>query len=284
MLLDLLQNTRRLVPARALPGMISRRVDKLWESEEFRAQQERQMRYLLEFTDRAPESAELARGYTEQMMLRSYLRWHPRAITRQPVRNVERLTGRDQSRPLVMSFMHHARYDGLFASLARAGATCHIMTWPDALEPTAPVLIKQHIRVVRRGGPLVPATGGTDGLVAQMKPGVMMAIASDVPGRTEIDFLGRRVLASFGAARIAAITDSPVVLVTSCLDDAGMSYLQVNEPLEPSDFADPAALLAEMMRLHGQAVLAWPEALDAPLGRWNRLEEPGTEPATEPAT
>ncbi|HET6153742.1 MAG TPA: hypothetical protein VFE15_12340 [Marmoricola sp.] len=274
MLVDLLQHTRRLVPARALPGMVSRRVDKLWESEEFRAQQERQMRYLLEFTDRAAEAPDLARGYTEQMMLRSYLRWHPRAITRQPVRNVERLTGRDQSRPLVMSFMHHARYDGLFASLSRAGATCHIMTWPDALEKTAPALIKQHIRVVRRGGPLVPATGGTAGLVAQMKPGVMMAIASDVASRTEIDFLGRRVLGSFGAARIAAITNSPVVLVTSHRDGDSGSYLQVHEALEPGDFADPGALLAEMMRLHGEAVLAWPEALDAPWSRWGHLDEP----------
>ncbi|RNL61230.1 hypothetical protein EFK50_17845 [Nocardioides marmoriginsengisoli] len=269
----MIQRVRGLVPAAALPGIVRRRIDRLWANDAYRELQEAQMRHVVEFTDRAEEIPELARGHAEQMMLRGYLRWHPRRITRQPVRDVEWLTTRrDRSRPVVMSFMHHHRYDGMFGSLARAGAPSNILTLPDALEPDAPVQIKQHIRVVRRGGTLVPTTGGTGVIVDAMLPGSIWSIASDVPGRTPVDFLGRRVLGSFGAARIATITDSPVVLVTSHRDGAGGSYLQVHAPLEPKDFADPADLLSEMLRRHGQAILEWPEALDAPLSRWGRAD------------
>lgn len=270
---DVVQSLRRLVPARALPDLIRRRIDRLWEDPEYRASQEDQMRYLLEHTERADEVTPLARAYAEQMMLRSYLRWHPRKITRQPVRDVEWLTTRrDPNRPVVLSFLHHHRYDGMFASLARVGVRCDIVTLPDALAPDAPAHIKQHIRVCRRGGTMIPTTGGTEALVAGMGPGTTLAIATDVPGRTPVEFLGRKVLGSFGAARIAFLTDSPVVLVTARRDDAGSSYLQVHEPLEPRAYGDAAGLLTEILRLHGEAVLAWPEALDAPQSRWGRFD------------
>lgn len=269
---ELVQRVRGLVPASALPGLVRRRVARLWADPVYREKQEAEMRFLLEHTSRAGEVAELARGYAEHAMLRSYLRWHPRAITRQPVAGVEWLTSRrDTARPLVLSFLHHGRYDGLFASLARHGADLDILTLPDALEPDAPVQIRQHVRVVRRGGRMVPTTGGTDAIVGAMRPGSVWAIASDVPGRTPVQFLGREVLGSFGAARIAFLTDSPVVLVTSHRDGSGLSAgsrLQVHAPLEPRDFAGPAELLAEILRRHGEAVLAWPEALDNPRARW----------------
>jgi len=273
---ELVQRVRGLVPAAALPVLVRRRVDRLWADPVYRAEQEAEMRFLLEHTSRAGEVADLARGYCEHAMLRSYLRWHPRAITRQPVSGVAWLTsGRDTTRPVVLSFLHHARYDGLFASLARHGADLDILTLPDALEPDAPAQIRQHVRVVRRGGRMVPTTGGTAAIVGAMRPGSVWAIASDVPGRTPVEFLGRKVLGSFGAARIAFLTDSPVVLVTSHRADPGLdpglsaaSRLQVHAPLEPRDFAGPAELLAEILRRHGEAVLAWPEALDNPRARW----------------
>ena len=100
----------------------------------------------------------------------------------------------------------------------------------------------------------------------------ILGIASDVPGRTPVTFLGRRVVGSFGAPRMATTTNSPVVLVTA-RRDAGGSYLQLDPPLEPADFADPGALLDEMLRRHGEAILAWPEALESPLARFGALEE-----------
>lgn len=274
--LDSLQHVRALVPARSVPGMARRRVDKLWEHEAFRTGNEASMRFLLEHTDRADEIPELARAHAEQSVIRSFLRYHPRAITRQPVRGIESLTtGRDPSRAMVLSFMHHHRYDGLFGSLRRHGVDITALTMPWALGPEAPKLTRQHMSVVARGATVRAATGGTAGLVEEMKPGVIMAIASDVPGQTPVTFLGRDVLGSFGAARVAALSNSPVVLVTAHREGDG-SYLQVHDPLEPADFADPADLLVEMLRRHEAPILAWPEALDMPLQRWGRLDEVGS--------
>lgn len=231
------------------------------------------MRFLLEHTNRAPEIPELARAYAERTMLRGWLRWHPRTLTRQRVVGIEHLTtGRDPSRSIILSFMHHNQYDGMFASLARAGAHCHILALADVLVPNAPAQLKQHMRVVGRDSTLVPTTGGTATVLATLKPGVVMAIASDVASRTPVEFLGRKVMGSFGAARIASMTNSQVVLVTSVRDDEDSHHLQVHAPLEPATFEDPAHLLVEMLRRHGEAVLAWPEAFDTPLARFGKLE------------
>jgi lauroyl/myristoyl acyltransferase len=266
------EQARALVPPAVLPTLVRRRIDALWDDENFRAAQTDEMRFLLEHTDRAGEIPVLARAYAEQTMLRSYLRWHPRAITRQRVRGAEWLTTRrDPARAVVLSFAHHARYDGLFGSLARVGVAAEVLTLPAALEPGAPATVRQHIRVVRRGATTVPALGGTEAVVARMRPGAVLAIASDVPGRTPVQFLGRRVLGSFGAARVAVLSDSPVVVVTSHRDAHG-GHLRVHPPLEPRAFPDAAALLEAVLARHAAAVLAWPEAVDTPLARWGSLD------------
>ena len=267
-----LHQVRRLVPVALVPAVVRRRLDQVWTDADFRAQAEGQMRYLLEHTERADEVAELARGYAEQMLLRSYLRWHPNAITRQRVRGIEWLTTRrDPDRGVVLSFMHHNRYDGMFGSLARLGPLIHTVAAPEMVAPDAPISFRQHIHVVRRGSVTVPSSGGTEALVALLGEGVILGIASDFPGRTPVTFLGRRVLGSFGAARLATLTNSPVVLVTVHRDAEG-SYLQVEPPIEPADFDDPGPLLDEILRRHEGPVLAWPEAFESPVARFGALD------------
>lgn len=265
-----LQRLRSLIPVSALPALARRRVDSLWQNEEFRSAQEAEMQFLLEYTDRAPEIPELARGYTEFALLRGYRRWHPGHLSRQPVNGAEWLTTkRDPERGILLSFLHHAQYDGLFASLARHGVALHTVVAPEAFDPASAVQLRQHFKVagMMPSTTLVPATIGTAGMVELLEKRAILAIASDVAGRTPVQFLGRELRGSFGAARIATQTTSPVVLVTSHRGADGSPWLQVHEPLEPGDFADPADLLAEVMRRHEPAVLAWPEAFDSPYGR-----------------
>ncbi len=271
-MIDALQRVRSLVPASALPGLVERRIDKLWEDPAFRDTQLRQMTFLLGASERAGESPQLARSFAEQSMLRAWMRWHPRAITEQRVEGIEWLTTRrDPERSTVLSFMHHHRFEGMFASLKRVGADLTVLALAEAMTSEAPAYLRQHMRVVARGATVLPTGGGTDAVVAAMRPGVTMAIASDVPGRTEVEFLGRKVLGSFGAARIATVTNSPVVL-GRVVRDADGHHLKVDPPLEPGDFASPKDLLDEMLRRHGEAVLAWPEAVDSPLARWGSLD------------
>lgn len=267
---DQVQRVRSAIPVRALPALARRRVDALWQDEAFRTAQEAEMRFLLEHTEREPEIPVLARGYTEFALLRGYRRWHPRHLSHQPVTGIEWLTTkRDPERGVLLSFVHHAQYEGLFPSLARQGAAIHVVVAPEAFDPASPAQLRQHFKVagMMPSTTLVPATIGSAGMVELVEQGEIVAIASDVAGRTPVQFLGRELRGSFGAARIATQTNTPVVLVTSHRSADGSPSLQVHEPLEPADYADPADLLAEIMRRHEPAVLAWPEAFDSPYTR-----------------
>jgi lauroyl/myristoyl acyltransferase len=148
-----------------------------------------------------------------------------------------------------------------------------VLITPEVLGPDTPTGMKQHIRMLSYGNRVIPAVGGTDAIQAQLVPGLSMGIASDVPGHTEVTFLGRRVRASFGAALIAHRTNSQVLVVTSHQAEEGGTYIQVHEPLEPTTFDQPMDLLHEILARHGEAVLAWPEALDTPLARWGIIDE-----------
>lgn len=268
---DALQNIRGLIPVPTIMKIIEGKVDRLWEVEGGRDRYVEAMEFVVGKTERAGEVEDLAKKYAVQQALRNYMRYKPRTITRQPVRDIEWLTTkRDPSRPMVLSFFHHHRFDGMFGSLKRAGADLSVLVVEEGLDKNAFKILRQHMKVVARGGRLIPAKGGTDALVAELKPGVTLCIASDVPGRTPVQFLGRTVLGSFGAARAATLADAPVALVTSHQDGKGGNYLQIHEPLEPRDFDDPADLLAEIIRIQGEAVLAWPEALDFPLQRFGQ--------------
>lgn len=267
---DLVHEVRRFIPLPVLLAVARRRVRSLWQDPAYRAAQEANVRFLLEHTSRFQEIPALAREYAEFDVLRNYRRWRPQHLLRQPVHGIEWLTARrDPARGVVLSFMHHGQYDGLVASLANAGVCVQPLVAPDAFDPAAPVQIRQHYKLSSGvpGSTLVNAGDGSARLVEVLAGGEILVVASDVAGRTPVIFMGREILGSFGAARVATETDSPVVLVTSHRDAEGRSYFQLHEPLEPSDFADPGDLLSQIFKLHEPAVLAWPAAYDSPLGR-----------------
>lgn len=239
----------------------------------YREQQEAQMRHLLEFTDRAEEIPELARRYAEETMLKTHVSWHPRLVTGEPVRGIEWLTTRrDPGRPVILSFIHHWRYEGIFKALKRRGVDLDIMITPLWLDPSITPQLRHHLNIFASGGRMIPALGGTDKFAEMLKPGVVMAIACDVPSKTEVTFLGRRTRGSFGIARLATMTNSQVVIIRALRDETG-SYFQIDPPLEPSDFDGPQELLDAILERHGEAVLAWPEVLDTPTARFAPLEE-----------
>ncbi|HEX4190609.1 MAG TPA: hypothetical protein VHZ06_06395 [Marmoricola sp.] len=268
---------RRVIPPALLRSMARKRVEQLWENDAYRELQEAQMRFLLEFTDRAPEIPALARRFAEETILKTHLRWHPWKIVRQEVRGIEWLTTkRDASRPTILNFMHHYQYEGCFASVRRAGAALTILTLHSVMGKDQPPGMRQHIGLVAQGGVQIPTLGGTDFIADQLLPGMTMAIASDIPGHTPTTFLGREVLSSFGAARISMMKDAPVVLLTVEREPDGHHYLQLHEPLDPRNYTDPKDLLADILKGHEAAILAWPEVVDMPRARFGHVEGWGT--------
>jgi lauroyl/myristoyl acyltransferase len=100
--------------------------------------------------------------------------------------------------------------------------------------------------------------------------GAVVALASDVAGRTPVTFAGRPLLGSAGAAHLARKTGSPVVVLTAHPGPDGRPFVRLAAPLDPADHDSGEELLAAMLRLHESAVLDWPEATDVPLDRWGR--------------
>lgn len=269
---DRVMESRRFVPLPILTRLGQRKFEKLWQHEWFRRTGEENMTFVLGETERAAEIPEVARRYAEYDLMRNYRRWHPSKLVHQRVEGIEVLKDRDPARGMIVSFMHHAQYDGMAPSIARLGVPFDGLVAPEAFmsrkEPV-PVQLRQHYKVVgsHPNIHLVNAADGSAPLAERLAQGHILFIASDVAGRTPIRFMGRDIVGSFGAALLAAKTNSSVVLVTAHPEPDGRPYLRLHEPLEPSDFTDPADLLNEIFKRHEPAILAWPEAYDSPLGR-----------------
>lgn len=237
----------------------------------------RQMAFLLDCSGQPADIEAVARRYVERMTWRAELRYHPEMITRQPVTGLEHVNGRrGPTGGLIINFMHHGQFDGAFGSLVRAGVrpmkiACH----PAMFDPDGSDWILQHCRVSALGGePFDVSVKGYADMIGMLKDGEIVAIATDVPGRTPLTFAGRRLLGSSGAARLALETNTPVVCVTAHPTPKG-PRLELSAPLLPEDFGSPGELLNAIVAHHEGPVLAWPEASDWPRRRWTLLDAEG---------
>jgi lauroyl/myristoyl acyltransferase len=147
-----------------------------------------------------------------------------------------------------------------------------MIVYPYMVRADAPSWLKQHMSVACTGGGVaVSSEVGTQGILDLLNQGQVAAVASDVPGRTSLRFVGRDVLGSYGAARLAADAGSPVVVMT-CEQDARGSFVRLHEPLDPKEFESPRELLEEMLSRHERVIVQWPEATDLPLSRWGTVQ------------
>jgi lauroyl/myristoyl acyltransferase len=265
---------RSRLPASLLPAVVEARLRAAWARPSVREDARAQMRFLLELTRPEADLESVARAYVRYQIRRGELRWHPDLVTRLRVVGGEHLVrAREPGVGVVLSFMHHGYYDGAFPSLS-LGPRLHMVCYSYMLRDDAPAWLRQHVRLATTGGGVpVSADVGNDGIAALLARGEVVAIASDVPGRTPVNFAGRPVLGSFGAARLAVATGSPVVVMTTEEDAAG-PFVHLHEPLDPERFDSPRELLERMLSMHESVILRWPEATDIPLSRWGTAVAP----------
>jgi lauroyl/myristoyl acyltransferase len=268
---------RGRIPRALVPFMVAARFRVAWSRSSMRDDARAQMHFLLEHTRPDADLEAVARAYVRNQIWRGELRWHPEMITRLRVAGIEHLIeARERGRGVMLNFVHHGHYDGAFPSMARLGVQCHMVVYPYMLDDRAPGWLRQHVRVASIGGGVVVSAGaGTDGITALLRRGEVVAIASDVPGRTPLRFVGRDVLGSSGAARLAATTNSPVVVMTFDRDEKG-PLVRLHEPLEPERYDAPMALLGQMLAIHESALVRWPEWTDLPLSRWGSVRAEAT--------
>ena len=270
---DIANKVRARVPKALIPALVAARTRLAWRRQAVREDALAQMGFVLEKTSPDADIEAVARAYVRYQARRGELRWHPELLTSLPVEGIDHLlAARAEGRGVVLNFMHHGYYDGAFPSIARLGAPAHLVVYPYMLEDDAPLWLQQHVKVgSMNGGTAVSAGMGTDGLLSLLRRGEILALASDVPGRTPLRFVGRDVLGSFGAARLAGLANAPVVVMTSEENESG-PFIRLHEPLDPEDFPTPEDLLEQMLPIHETVLLRWPEAADLPLSRWGTTE------------
>jgi lauroyl/myristoyl acyltransferase len=275
---------RARVPRALLPALVAARTRLAWRRPAVREDARAQMRFLLEGTRFDADLDTVARAYVRYQARRGELRWHPELITGLRVEGMDHLRAvRAEGRGVVLNFAHHGYYDGAFPSIARLGVRSHMVCYPYMIEPDAPAWLRQHVKVaMTHGNVAVSAAVGTDGMLDLLRRGEVLALASDVPGRTPLRFAGRDVLGSFGAARLALTAGASVVVLTS-EEDARGPFIRLHEPLDPAGFATPEALLERMLAIHESVQLRWPEATDIPLSRWGvaQVSTSGAAPRVE---
>ena len=202
-----------------------------------------------------PTSRRGRAAYVRGQIWRGELRWHPELITR-PARRRASSTcwpRASRGRGVMLNFMHHGTYEGALR-VARRGSG-YRRTWsstPTCCATTRPRWLKQHMRVGlhrrrRRASAPRSARRGSSTCSTRARS---WRIASDVPGRTPLRFAGREVMGSFGAARIAADAGSPVVVMTSELDERGPVRPPARAARARRTSSHPQALLEEMLARH----------------------------------
>jgi lauroyl/myristoyl acyltransferase len=265
----LVEALRRGTPTSLVPLVVWLRTRIAWLIPSVREDARAQMRFLLEEARPDADIDAAAKAYVRRMVWRGEARWHPELLTRQRIVGFENLvSARDLGRGVIINYMHHAGYEGLSPSLSRLGIRSHMMGFDHIFGDDAPGWLKQNLRVSTSGGNItVSVAVGSQGIADLLTEGHVVTLASDVPGRTPVRFVNRDLMGSFGAARIAHGTDSPVVIATSEVDEQG-PFVRIHEPLLPADFENPRDLLEEMLARHEPVILAWPEAVDIPLSRW----------------
>lgn len=266
---------RAAVPDAFVPAVVRARVSAKRRRSPARERARREMEWLIGAV--APDRVESAAdAYLVRDVVRSEWRYHPRLISYQPVENAVALTkARATGRGVVVSFLHHGHYEGATASLAVADAPLGIVVSPEMLATDAPTFLRQHVRAgtVTGNHPVDAGLGGKE-LGGRLAKGEALAIATDVPGRAKVPFLGRDRLGSSGAAKLAAATNSLVVTMHAHCEGDGSLWLSLGDPIEPRDFADADALLRHLVATQEESVLAWPEGYHQPTLRWG-TEEPG---------
>jgi lauroyl/myristoyl acyltransferase len=263
---------RRGTPQSVVPLIVRLRTRRALADPAMLADAREQMRFLLERTRPDADIEAHAREYVELWMRRAELRWRHKMVCSQPVDGLEHLlVARDLGRGVLVNFMHHAQYEGAFSSIAGLGVPSEVILHPNMLKPDAPEHMKQRVRVGTYLCQPHSTEIGMQGISDLVAAGKVVTIASDAPGSAEVTFAGRRLKGSSGAARIAVALGAPVVVLTTRRVD-GEPRLQLSEPLLPADFDDAESLLAEMVRRHEEAILAWPAAADNPISRWAPVE------------
>lgn len=271
----LIHNTKWLVHPR-LPWPIAqralrKRIDRALAEGTYDELAEEQMRHVL--GEVAPDEVEEAADrFTTFMLEEAELRWHPRRATDQRIEGIEHLRAAiELGRGVVVSFVHHGFYAGMFGAFKRAGIDHTLVVRAGALGWNAGPGQRQDIRIMKRGARLLDVRAGYAGITELLEQREVVMMALDVPGSSTVTFAGRQVRCSSGTVYAARAGNSPIVVVDFFRTDEG-PVARCFPPMLPDEIDDPQKLLQHIVSRHEEAILQWPEACLMPTYNWVSAE------------
>lgn len=262
---------RGQLPVPLLRLLVELRTRLAWRDEKVREDARREMALVLGHTRPDADLESVAHEYVRRQRLRGELRWHESLLDTMPMEGVEHLLEAEAlGRGVVLSWMHHGQLEATMKLMADHGLRLTVIGAPK-LFGDLPAWLVQHNHLATRGGhTMVPADAGVPAFLDVLKNGGVLSIAMDVAGRTPVRFLGRDLVGSFGAPRMAMEVGAPVVVLTSRLRDKGdlIPTATFHPALFPEDFADPRALHARMLEICEPSIVQDPELYDIPSTHW----------------
>jgi lauroyl/myristoyl acyltransferase len=227
--------------------------------------------------DEAAPSADIeatARRHVAYTKWSNEVQWHPELCGPLDVEGLDQL--RALQGGVMVSFLHLGPFPRIGPSLAQSGRDVRIIVDPSLCPPQKRPWQAQVYAIGSQGCELFSAAEGSRGIRERLARGAVVVVASDVPGRSTVRFLGRDLVGSSGGPRVAHATGTPVVPCTMRRRADGTPYYRLEPALHPGDFSTPEELLDEMLRQQEEAVLAWPEAYHEPLGKWSLAPSTGS--------
>jgi lauroyl/myristoyl acyltransferase len=260
----------RVLPLAAARKLARRRALRKWRSSpDIREDATQHMAYLLGRSCRAADVPWLAQRYIEATLMRAEFLWRP-WLTCDDVKDVWILQNLVRQSGVLISFLHTGQYDRIFGALSKQGIRIMAPVAPFLVADDAGSVARRHIANCRRGGTvIVPSTGSRDLLRQRLADGGVVALAHDLPGGTEVDFLGRRVRYASGIVGLSLDTGCPIVpvVIEPTARNRLRQRLRIGEPLLPGGFTARADMLQALVDRHAPAVLAAPELVERPLLR-----------------
>lgn len=265
----------RLAPRQVGDAYAKWRMNRWWGADpRARSDARDQMEVVLGCAGGQPDLEAHGRRYMYETLRRDEMAFRPWLTTAMPVERLHILQeAYAEGRGVILNFMHHGQYGGVFPSVGRHGIPIHIVgdKWYQTVPKSswAGLRARQHIATVLSHGvqPLLATAGAFATMCDKLRAGDVVAISSDLPGSTPTTFLGRPVLAASGAARLAVETGALIVPVTAWRGGK-IQTVRVEDPLPTDATMDASTILAAIFRSHEAAILEWPEALERPAKRF----------------
>jgi hypothetical protein len=269
---------RRLLPTRLVVRRAVAKGQATWEDnvKEHRRALEA-MTAIVGGTARAGEVGELARLHLIEEEANKALFWQPWTRARMDVGSSAHLqTALSAGRGVLLSSCHLGPIFRSRSSISSAGRILYVVSAPWFFDEPSPDywgrrIVRWWRGLERWNERLVYSVGAFPVVQAMLEQGEIVLLYFDMPGSRHTRFLGKSVMLSSSSARLAVNSDA-LILPIRPRREGHRVWTDVNEALDPRDFAGADELHDAVAQVHERWILEAPWTSEDPRrpGAWEQ--------------